>query len=219
MTSPVTNVAFRDVVFALMDKHMTVLQTGPDSASLPMPIVPLITPQFTGLFPDPSISSLLAVTSPWIDIGSVDPIVAHVSRQILNQEIAYAAFCGVNNVIIQGPEISASGDTSSDIVQYARNIAHALSIGPFLQLHISLTLGDVRNTTVQGLRKWVQDGYANHSTTNSTDELNAWDAWDTVRSVCKYNGRLSVGTHIKSKLFQTPQSSCSSHQSFILDQL
>jgi len=194
MTSPITNLAFRETVFALLDRHMKASDSVTDSAALPMPMVPSITPQYTGLLPDPSTSSLIVVTSSWVDVGSVDPIVAHVSRQVLNQEVAYAAFCGINNVIIQGPEETVGETTYSNLAQYSRAVAFALGIGPSLQLHISLTLGEIEPVKLQDLRRWVRIEHLRPVAAGNEDDMSPWDAWDTIRSICRYNGRLSVGT-------------------------
>lgn len=192
MTSPITNAAFRDLVLALVDTHLNVLKQSNVPSSIPIPLVPSITPAYTTLTPDASLPSLLVFTSPWIDIGSHDPVVAHVSRQVLNQEIAYAAFCGVNNIIVPGPDISPR---SCHVAQFARTIAYALQIGPYFQLHISLpiSLQDALGSSKPLLWTRTRHVYREIGSKSAYSDSTSWEAWDSIRSVCRYNGRLSVG--------------------------
>ena len=50
-------------------------------------------------------SHLIALVSPWIDLCSPDPLIYNISRQVIHLEIAYAAFCGITNVIVPGPKL------------------------------------------------------------------------------------------------------------------
>lgn len=191
MTSPITNSTYHTHVLELVDAYYSRLLNGTDPESIPFPLLPPLTPDFTTLTPDESITSLLATTSPWIDVGSPDSVVAHVSLQVLNQEIAYAAFCGVNNVIIDGPQ------KASNVSQYARAIASALGSGPYLQLHIALPM-DGRTSKDSGsesthLASRVRPIFVGEAQDQHQDWLASWDAWELIRSVCKYHTRLSVG--------------------------
>lgn len=194
MTTPITNMAYRNHVLNVVDAYHAKLLNGIALDSLPLPLVPSLTPEFTTLTPDESITALLAMTSSWIDVGSSDPVVAHVSLQVLNQEIAYAAFCGVNNVIIQGPQ------ESCNVSQYARIIASALGIGPYLQLHILMPM-DIPSersphkdpSTLSSRVRPIYEQKDGSNGVQRPDSLVAWDSWDLIRSFCKYSGRLSVG--------------------------
>ena len=144
---------------------------------------------------------MLASTSTWIDLASPDPFIARVSNQVLNQEIAYAAFCGISNVIIQGPLSDGRSSETAVIAQYARAIEQAIAIGPYLQLHISSGMyprqDPGRAKTQHHLATKCRPTYtasrASHPVTG--DVLSEWDAWDTIRSVCKYTSRVSIGMH------------------------
>src|SRR4029450_2938330 len=74
------------------------------------PILPPLTPKDTGLFPCATVNTYTAVISPWIDLGSSNPIISSISRQVLNVEINYANFCGVRSIVIPGPRQDASSD-------------------------------------------------------------------------------------------------------------
>lgn len=104
------------------------------------------------------------MASPWIQVDSEDPLFAHVSKQVLDIELAYAAFCGMQQVIIPGPK------SSTDVGGYALAINQALSHSPYMQILIQLPMAD-----------------------SSSDPFAVWDAWNTVRTVCRYHNLLGVG--------------------------
>lgn len=198
LTTPITNSAFRDHVLGLTDRFLSGSGNGSDSK--PMPLIPPLTPRFTSLTPEHYTSSLLGLTSRWIDVGSLDPIVRQVSLQVLTQEVAYAAFCGVNNIIISAPTWGAC-----NLSEYARAIANVLGIGPYLQIHISMPMdaldetNDIEDDVSLASRVrdkfTVQDDEAGEELeSEDLDLLTSWDAWDLIRSTCRYSSRLSVGT-------------------------
>ena len=207
VTTPITNDAYHIQFLSLVDDCMHELESAESPSSIPMPLVPPLTNEFTTLAPDQTFPTMLGVTSPWIDLGSFDPVVAHVSSQVLNQEIAYAAFCGMNNLIIPGP----CGDhnehlTKTNVAQYARAIAQALATGPYLQLHISLPMHQVgekaSSTSFKSLASRSRPAYSSGVPEQVSPEeswLATWEAWDLIRSVCRYDSRLSVGTQKTSR--------------------
>lgn len=158
-----------------------------------MPLVSPLNPQDTDLTPEDTNSAFIASTSPWIDLGSPDPIIAHVSRQVFNQEIAYAAFCGISNVLVRGP-ISKGG-----VTQYARTITEALGTGPYLQLHIPVPMvGELESdgSETTNLAELVRPQYHHIEDEDEQEDLyGSWDVWNSVRSFCNYHPRLSIGTH------------------------
>jgi type II protein arginine methyltransferase len=116
----------------------------------------------------------------------------------LNIEIAYASFCGVGNIIIPGPRSYSSGPTESDgLIQYARAVQEALTIGSYIQMAIHIPMyGQEELKEITGdLRALArnQEPAGNTKGSKETDLYETWDAWNLIRSVCKYNSRLSVG--------------------------
>jgi len=202
VTTPITNQAYHIAFLSLVDNYLHENEDVSKLTSEPLPLVPALSPEYTTLFPDQTYPSMLAVTSPWIDLGSKDPMIAHVSRQVFNQEIAYAAFCGLSNIIVPGPAGSHKGKLrETDVAQYARTIASALSIGPYYQLHISLPMHQLDETNQEPKMKSLASRARVPRTKSSSEEsleeswLAPWEAWDLIRSVCKYDTRLSVGMH------------------------
>src|ERR1700749_1498400 len=99
-TCPITTPAFYSRVKNLVSSHYESSKYALDesSTSLADPIIEALTPDDSVLIPHDTISQLIAHTSSWLDLVSADSIVADVSRQALNLEIAYAAFCGVSQI-------------------------------------------------------------------------------------------------------------------------
>jgi protein arginine N-methyltransferase 5 len=115
-------------------------------------------------------------------------------------EIAYAAFCGVGNVIIPGPRIYNNGrNATSGLILYARALQEALGIGNYVHMVIHLPMYDhgdpPMKEPVGDLAPFVRDDYssAHSEKLKESDLYCTWDAWNTIRSVCQYNSRLSVG--------------------------
>lgn len=194
LTAPITNSHFQSRILARLEEHVNALSASSNSESVPMPLISPLTPQDTDLAPEESNSSLIAVTSPWIELGSPDPLIAHTSRQVFGLEVAYAAFCGISNVMVHGP-ISSEGT-----MQYARAVREALGLGPYLQLHIVLSMtGELeQDVSAQGthLSELTREQYAPQSGDNDSEpELyGTWEAWDSIRTLCDYGTRLSIGT-------------------------
>lgn len=124
------------------------------------------------LHPGDHISQVIAFTSSWIDLDSDDSLVAHVSRQVLIHELEYAAFCGASNVVIAGPK------RRTNIAQYAQVISVALTKGAYMQLLIHLPMAEEEGSVAN-----AGEAY---------DEFAMWDVWNTIRTICKYNSRLSL---------------------------
>jgi protein arginine N-methyltransferase 5 len=198
MTRPITSPGFQVRVLKLIEAYFEAVSEASKPDSVPYPLVSPLTPDDTNLVPDEYISTMICCSSPWIDLASPDPAVAHVSRQVFNHELAYAAFCGVNNIMIQGPSTQAS----SVVSQYARAIWHALEIGPYINLQILLPMHSTTKDPAQAELSLGSHARDSFSTLESpaTDDLASWDAWELIRSTCRYNSRLGIALEIPQKL-------------------
>jgi protein arginine N-methyltransferase 5 len=159
-----------------------------------------LNPVDTPLTPDESISQVIGVTSSWIDLGSPDPIIADVSRQVLQLELAYAAFCGVTYALIPGPRLRGCGACDGGIAHYARALLDALAQGPYMQLYIWFPMIDNSKEQAEqmgDLAPFARQQYLNQdeAESNRLDLFGTWEAWDMIRSICKYPSRLCVGKH------------------------
>lgn len=159
--------------------------------------IPSLDAEEVNIHPGEHIPQVIAFTSAWIDLDSEDPLFAHVSRQVLAHELEYAAFCGVSTVVIEGPK------RKTNVAQYAQIIHTTLLKGSYTQIHVHLPM-----TEGEGVATSNGEVY---------EEFSMWDVWNTIRTVCKYNARLSLGTYPTppelccqslTSSFSTPHSCC-----------
>lgn len=193
LTFPITTPHFHSRVLSILSAAFSASSGTTSNNPKPVVVEPL-SPLDSQLTPHESINSIIATTSTWIDLSSPDPIIADISRQVLRLELAYAAFCGVSYVLINGPRHAAG----SDIAAYARSILDGLDQGPYVQLYLWFpTHPDVTSTKepVADLASFCRREYLQLSQHNENDSgpLQSWQAWDIVRTTCKYSTRLNVG--------------------------
>jgi len=211
LTSPITSPHFHSRVLTLISTYLSELSDigASDNAAHgipPAPIIPPLNPVDTPLTPGDTVSQIIAYSSPWIDLCSPDPLIANISRQVLNIEIAYASFCGVGNIVIPGPRAYSSGSTDNDgLIQYARAIQEALNIGSYLQMaiHIPMYGHEEDKEMIGDLRPFARDQGSETAHGNGNKEIDlyeTWDAWNLIRSVCKYSARLSVALALPRQL-------------------
>lgn len=204
LTSPITSSHFHSRVLTLISSHLSELAACEAEESTlkngfpPAPIIPPLNPVDTPLSPGDTVSQLIGYCSPWIDLASPDPLIANISRQVLNIEVAYASFCGLGNIIIPGPRTYSCDATESDgLMQYSRAIQEALTIGSYVHIAIHVPMyGNNQGKEVTGdlaplARKLLESQREKANTVIGPFET--WDAWNAIRSVCKYSSRLSVG--------------------------
>jgi protein arginine N-methyltransferase 5 len=203
VTTPVTNNHFRSRIFQLVASHLAALdKDGEQSTSIltagrPDPIIPPLTPEDTGLFPSAAVNTYTAYISPWIDLGSPNPLIANISRQVFNLEVNYANFCGVKNIIIAGPaKDSFKGNGNRGLAQYSRAVQEALTIGSRLTFLVHIPMyrepGADNSETLASLCT-EKDSEAQ---TNEIDLFTTWDSWNHIRTVCEYNQRLFVALKV-----------------------
>lgn len=202
LTTRITTQAFQSRIVSNLEDHVSRLTASNSPNDLPLPIISPLTPQDTDVDPNDANSSLVAIASPWIDLGSSDPLIAHISRQVLSLEVAHAAFCGISNVLVHGPT------TSAGTVPFARALLEALGAGPYLQLHVLLPMnGELeQDASADGmhLSQLARPQYAQDldDAENELDSYVTWEAWNTIRVVCQYSNKLSIGTHVHRPLSQ-----------------
>lgn len=202
VTSPITTPHFHSRVLTLLSSSLSnhagedITKTKNASPVVISPLNPVDTP----LSPGETISQLIGVTSSWVDLGSPDPLIADVSRQVFQLELAYAAFCGVTYALVPGPRIRGRGVSDSGIAQYARAIMDVLAQGPYMQLYIWFPMidhSDEQFEQMGDLAPFARQQFVEHDEAESKrlDVFGTWEAWDMIRSICKYPSRLCVGKH------------------------
>jgi protein arginine N-methyltransferase 5 len=193
LTAPITTSHFQSSVLARLQDYVQELKTAPNVEAVPLPTLSPLAPDDTDLGPDESNVAIIGVVSPWIDLGSPDPLIAHVSRQVFSLEVAFAAFVGVGNVLVHGPI------DGSDHVQYARAIFEGLALGPYIQLQILLPMtGDLELEGSDGahLSELAREKYLRVPDEDDVEEpelFASWETWDTIRTMSQYSNKLTVG--------------------------
>jgi protein arginine N-methyltransferase 5 len=203
LTAPITTSHFQSRVLAKLEEYVAGLpERTNDSESTSWPQISSFMPEDTDLEPQESNSALIGVISPWIDLGCKDPLIANVSRQVFHLEVAYAAFCGVSNILVPGPL------AESDTIGYARVILEGLGLGPYVQLHVLMPMtgeSELEGTEAAHLSHLARSKYVSEPNEDEDDEgenepFSTWVTWDTIRNLCHYSSRLSLG-----KLSSSPQ--------------
>lgn len=198
LTAPITNLHFQSRVLALHKDHLQELRGNHDQNSS-APIVPSLSSLDTSLGPGETISQTIGVISPWIDLCSPDPLVYNISRQVLELEVAFAAFCGLGNVIVTGPRLHYGQLHGDGLMQYALAIQQALVLSNYVQIELKLPMLDHTDSESHtppdtlGYRAREEFLGKGEAAKRKADLFGTWDAWNIIRTVCKYNARLFVG--------------------------
>jgi protein arginine N-methyltransferase 5 len=197
LTSPITTSFFHQRVHELLVQSLFL--AGGQKSQTPAPTIPPLSLSDTTLSPGGISSQLLAFVSPWIDICSPDPVIADTSRQVLYLEVAFAAFCGIEYIFIPGPRLYHGDARTHGTPQYARAVQEVLSIASHAQIHIMLPMVDdpsQMGDDPDNLASLAREEYLDEMEElkpQKTDLYGTWDAWNVIRTVCKYHNRLSVG--------------------------
>lgn len=214
LTTPITTPHFHSQVLTLLSTHLALSESA--KANIPAPIIPPFNSVDTPLTPEDTISQLVGYVSPWIDLCSPDQLISNLSRQVLMMEISYAAFCGLSNVIIPGPRRYGNDrDDTNGLVQYARAIREALTVGSYIQMAIHFPMYDNGephlDEPIGKLAPFAREGHTlneRNAAAKEADLYSAWDTWNMIRSVCEYSSRLSVGKILSIQLHQFLLSLC-----------
>ena len=226
LTAPITTPYFNLRVLHHLIEHIA--RPNPKLGAPAVPAIPPLSALDTNLAPGDIVSQLLGVISPWIDLCSPDPLIFNVSRQVLEMEVAYAAFCGIGNLILPCPRLHHGKKHGSGIAQYAHAIRQALDIGGFIHMSTTMPMMDNPHDVVEETKgslalqarpeyvsaaegDWqsiqeAKSSFESHPEelldanprksvhiSSKHDFLGTWDAWNVIRTICKYNSRLFVG--------------------------
>lgn len=229
LTAPITTPYFNLRVLNMVTEHFTKL--GPVTGALAAPTVTSLSALDTNLAPGETMAQILGVVSPWIDLCSPDPVIYNVSRQVLVMEVAYAAFCGIGNLILPCPKLHHGKTTGTGIAQYAHAVQQVLDVGGFIHMSVTMPIMDNPHDVVEETKGSLalharpehvgvseNERQSNQDTkvsleshpedlldirprksvhvSSKHDYFGTWDAWNVIRTVCRYNSRLFVGKNI-----------------------
>lgn len=226
LTAPITTPYFNLRVLNSVIDHLSTLNTGDGDAN--GPVISDLSDLDTNLAPGDTVSQLLGVVAPWIDLCSPDPIIYGVSCRVLEMEVAYAAFCGVGNLILPTPRLHYGKKHGEGLMRYAHAVHQALQVGSFIQFSITMPMMDNPHDVVdetngslalqarpeftgsresdEHLRQDERTSFESQPwelldirprkkipVSTKHDYFGSWDAWNIIRTVCKYSHRLFVG--------------------------
>lgn len=202
VTTPITNSHFHQRVVNLHKAYLEERERWvlddkekKSNPSLPGPEVAALTDADTSYGPSDHVGSLVAYSSPWIDLCSSDPVIAKISRQVLNLELAYASFCGARTIIIPGPRQDEDG---AAVMRYARAIQEGIQVATRVNIVIQLPMYREPGLEEQAETLASPTGVTkpNRDPTQEIDLFTTWDSWHTIRSVCDYSMRLFVALRV-----------------------
>ncbi|KAG8954225.1 methyltransferase protein [Tulasnella sp. 424] len=132
----------------------------------------------------------VGLASEWLELDSPDEWVRQDSELALRQELAYASYLNLSTVVLPPPR------NRQHVSDYARAINGCFTNSPsVLSSYVYLSI----RIPLSGIRKAGRSGSATPMGSNSTptvpteaDVNESWEMWDTIRTICGYNQRLSV---------------------------
>ncbi|CEL55507.1 protein arginine N-methyltransferase 5 [Rhizoctonia solani AG-1 IB] len=123
---------------------------------------------------------VIGFVSDWLELDSQIEGVRYDSEMALRQELQYASYLGILNVVLPSPR------RGQEITTYARAINDCLassSVSPYMSLSIRIPVCDIP----------PEDGNAAKGVNDHEDELSAtWQMWNTIRMICGPTSRVSV---------------------------
>ncbi|CAE6494092.1 unnamed protein product [Rhizoctonia solani] len=135
---------------------------------------------------------VIGFVSEWLELDSQIEGVRYDSEIALRQELQYASYLGISNVVLPSPR------RGQEVTTYARAINDCLAssaVSPYLYLSIRIPVCDIP----------PEDGAAAKGVNDYEDELSAtWQMWNTIRMVCGATPRVSIALDLTAALPAIP---------------
>ncbi|KAK6362245.1 methyltransferase protein [Orbilia blumenaviensis] len=162
--------------------------------------IPGLEVEDVNLHPDDLVASgkVIGVTSQWLELDSLDPLVASASRQVLHHEIGYAGFCGLGTLLIDGPKTA-----QRNLAGYCQSIVQGLAINAYLTINIMLP---AFGPSLVPEPKDIDSPSQNSGRVPPDvlyDDLTSWDIWNAIRTSARYTQRLGLCLKIEYSLPKT----------------
>ncbi|GBE88024.1 PRMT5-domain-containing protein [Sparassis latifolia] len=130
---------------------------------------------------------VVVMMSDWLELDAPDDWVRHDSEIALQQELAYASYLNVHTAILPPPRHRAH------LASYARTVNTCINAIPYIQLSIRIPIYNPMELQFQSTTTDLSTADTSSSLLSSTEPSTAtWEMWDTIRSVCGYNPRLTL---------------------------
>ncbi|KAG8763650.1 methyltransferase protein [Ceratobasidium sp. 423] len=135
---------------------------------------------------------VIGFVSEWLELDSQIEGVRYDSEIALRQELQYASYLGISNVILPSPR------RGQEVTTYARAINDCIAssaVSPYMILSIRIPVCDIP----------PEDGAAAKGVNDYEDELSAtWQMWNTIRMICGPTPRVSVALDLTPALPALP---------------
>ncbi|KAG9091882.1 methyltransferase protein [Ceratobasidium sp. 370] len=135
---------------------------------------------------------VIGFASDWLELDSLEEGVRFDSEIALRQELQFASYLGIANIILPAPR------RNHQITSYARTISDCLassSIASYINLSIRVPVCDVP----------PEEGSGAKGVTGHEDELSTtWEMWNTIRTICGPTQRVSVALDLTPALPASP---------------
>ncbi|KAF8515395.1 PRMT5-domain-containing protein [Hysterangium stoloniferum] len=122
--------------------------------------------------------SVIGIISDWLELDSPDDQIRRDSEIALLQEISYASYLNLYTVILPPPKNRAH------VGSYGRAVNAALLATANIQLSICIPLYSRSSSSIH-----PSSGGA---AVLDHDFSDAWEMWDSIRTICSYHPRLSL---------------------------
>ncbi|KIL64458.1 hypothetical protein M378DRAFT_11467 [Amanita muscaria Koide BX008] len=149
---------------------------------------------------------ITVMISEWLELDATDDWVRHDAEIALRQEVSYASYLNIQNVILPPPR------NRSHVASYARIVSSCLRNTAFLNFSIRLPIynpsflraetpasplllsGQPDTSQSSALPTLLLPDSAPQSILSTPEgEVNAtWEMWDVIRSICDYDTRLTL---------------------------
>ncbi|CAE6507758.1 unnamed protein product [Rhizoctonia solani] len=135
---------------------------------------------------------VIGFASEWLELDSQIEGVRYDSEMALRQELQYASYLGISNVVLPPPR------RGQEVTTYARAINDCISsstVSPYMSLSIRIPVCDIP----------PEDGATAKGVSDYEDELSAtWQMWNTIRMICGPTQRVSVALDLTPALPALP---------------
>ncbi|KAI0661471.1 PRMT5-domain-containing protein [Cubamyces menziesii] len=133
---------------------------------------------------------LIPLISDWLELDAADDWVRHDAEIALQQELAFASYLNAQCAILPPPS------NRTQVGSYARAINACLTSLPFMELSVRIPIYDP-SSVLQGPSRSpspVESTRSDPAPSGTPPESNmtTWEMWDTIRTICGYNPRLTL---------------------------
>lgn len=171
LLSPITNSRYKFKIKSLLKNFNNNTNTNNTHITIPEPQL-----QDISITPFSNNRAYIGLLSSWLDLENENPIIRQIGFKVLLNELKYAKFIGIKNVILAPPKDLSNLHYYTQIIIKLLN--SSIIIDSDIILSISLPLCE------------------------DTDPLATWELWNSIRKFSNYNKSLTISLALPR--FKTP---------------